>query len=90
MSEVPLYTRFAGHESREMSPNGAGSSGRCPWIFGDLQGYLVMRNRHRVGPYSRTMPRLLRRSYGGQAFSYERGGPPPRSPPLSHTHSLTH
>ena len=24
-----------------------------------------MRNRHPIGPYSRTMPRLLRRSWGG-------------------------
>ena len=27
-----------------------------------LQGYLAIRNRHPVGPYSRTMPRLLWRS----------------------------
>ena len=29
---------------------------------GDLQGTSLIRNRHPVGPYSRTMPRLLWRS----------------------------
>ena len=35
----------------------------------------LMRNRHPVGPYRGTMPRLLWRSYGGGEVSYERGTP---------------
>ena len=39
------------------------------------RGSSLIRNRHPVGPYSRTMPRLLWRSWGWGAVSYERGSP---------------
>ena len=35
----------------------------------------LIRNRHPVGPYSRTMPRLLWWCEGGVAVSFERGTP---------------
>ena len=44
-------------------------------FLGELQGYLAYTKRHPVGPYSRTMPRLLGWSYGGGAISYERDTP---------------
>ena len=34
----------------------------------DYRGTSFIRNRHPAGPYSRTMPRLLWRSYGGGRF----------------------
>jgi len=39
------------------------------------RGTWVIRNRQPVRPYSRNVPRLLLWSYGGAAFSYERGTP---------------
>jgi len=39
------------------------------------RGTSLVRNRHPVGPYSRTMPRLLWWPRGGGAVSYERGTP---------------
>ena len=39
------------------------------------------KNRHPVGPYSRTMPKLLWWSLGGVAVSYERGTPVLFDPP---------
>ena len=39
------------------------------------RGTCVIRNRQPVRPYSRNVPRLLLWSYGGAAFSYERGTP---------------
>ena len=39
------------------------------------RGTSLIRNRPTLGPYSRTMPRLLWLSWGGEAFSYERGTP---------------
>ena len=38
-------------------------------------GTSLVRNRHPVGPYSRTMQRLLWWCLGGVAFFYERGNP---------------
>jgi len=46
-----------------------------PREFIDYRGTPLIRNRHLVGPCSRTMPRLLWRSQGGGAVSYERGTP---------------
>ena len=41
-----------------------------------LQGYFAHKKQPPfLGPYRRTMPRLLRRSWGGGAVSYERGTP---------------
>ena len=37
------------------------------------RGTSLIRNSAPVGPYRRTMPRLLWRSWGGAAVSYERG-----------------
>jgi len=37
----------------------------------------LIRKRHPIGPYSRTMPRALWKSYGEAAVSYERGTPVP-------------
>jgi len=44
---------------------------------GAYRGTSLIRKRHPVGPYSRTMPRLLWRSWGGGAVSYQRGTPVP-------------
>jgi len=39
------------------------------------RGTSLIRNRHPVGPYSRTMPRLIWWCWGGVEVSYERGTP---------------
>ena len=43
------------------------------------RGTSLMRNSAPLGPYSRTMPRAPRWSYGGGAVFYERGNPVPGS-----------
>jgi len=41
---------------------------RTPCPFKRYRGTSLIRNHHPVGPYSRTMPRLLWRSWGGGRF----------------------
>jgi len=39
------------------------------------RGTSLIRNRLLLGPYSRTMPRVIQWTYGGGAVSYQRGTP---------------
>jgi len=59
MREVPLYFSlwFSGKTDFQFPVPGA------------YRGTSLIRNRHPVGPYSRTMSRLLWRSLGGDGFS---------------------
>ena len=49
------------------------STWNTKWEGKAYGGYLAYQKRHPTEPYSRTMPRLLWRSWGG--VSYERGTP---------------
>ena len=52
------------------------------------RGTSLIKNSAPLGPYSRTVPRALRWSWGGGAVSYERGTPvtgPPRNIPSKDT-----
>ena len=66
VSELPLYPvdQWMGMLHARVRPRYRGTS--------------LIRNCHPVGPYSRTMPRALRGSWGG-AFSSERGTPVERA-----------
>ena len=64
MSEVPLYRSLISQRKLGQTPNRT--------VY---RATFLMRNRTPQGPYSRPTPRALRLSYGGGAFSYERGTP---------------
>ena len=64
MSEVPLTPNTVELMARDgLFLHSVLTPGACR-----VQGYLAIRNRHPVGPCSRTMPRLSWRSWGGMRF----------------------
>ena len=68
MSEVPLYGGI---------PLLVTHGGRADMftLLSQHRGTSLIRNCHPVGPYSRTLPRLLWPFYRGGSFLYERGTP---------------
>ena len=76
MSEVPLYMEV-GPAAR---PRDWGECGAVHY-----RGTTLIRNPPLLGPYSRTIPRVLWWSLGMAAVSHERGSPVARPRDLGHT-----
>jgi len=74
-SAVAAPLRGPPRGSRAPLTNAGKKSARENYPPDTYRGTWLIRNRHPVGPYSRTMPGLLWWSWGGGAVSYDRGTP---------------